>query len=197
MARVKNSTSPVRDKKAGSIRIIGGRWRGRKLPVLSAEGLRPTTDRIKETLFNWLQFELNDKAVVDLFAGSGSLGFEALSRGASQAILVETFQPAIQQLEKNITTLDAPARVVRDGAEAFLSSTDEHSIDVLFMDPPFGKGWLPKISLLLTQRAVLKTGAWVYIENGPDDTCDSWPANWQLHRQKQTGQVTSRLFQVN
>src|SRR5699024_5826550 len=90
---------------SGQIRIIGGLWRGRKLPVLNSEGLRPTTDRIKETLFNWLMFDVNERRCLDLFAGSGSLGFEALSRGASQVIMVEKDHQVAQQLSQNLARL--------------------------------------------------------------------------------------------
>lgn len=179
----------------GHVRIIGGRWRGRKLPVVSGEGLRPTTDRIKETLFNWLQFELADARVVDLFAGSGSLGFEALSRGAKTCQFVETWSPAVKQLGHNIATLSAPAQVDTQGALAFLANCPAQSIDLLLLDPPFRKGWLEQVMPLIEAHDVLAPNAWVYAEHGTDEQPRSWPTGWRLHREKTAGQVCYRLFQ--
>lgn len=180
----------------GSIRVIGGRWRGRKLPVVQAQGLRPTPDRVKETLFNWLQFELQDSYVLDLFAGSGSLGFEALSRGASKVCFAETWTPAIKQLEQNLATLDGSGQVYSGGAEACLAAQQAQSVDVVFLDPPFAQGWLDKIIPQLDTANVLKPGGWVYVESGTQDNFNHWPASWRLHREKKAGQVTFRLFQV-
>lgn len=179
----------------GQIRVIGGLWRGRKLPVVDAQGLRPTTDRIKETVFNWLQFEFADAQVVDLFAGSGGLGFEALSRGARHAHFVETWAPAVRQLGQNITTLNANAEVHSAGALAFLNQCPLASIDILFVDPPFDQAWLDKVVPVIAERQILKPGAWVYIESGSTETAQNWPIDWHLHREKTTGQVCYRLFQ--
>ena len=122
---------------SGQIRIIGGLWRGRKLPVLNSEGLRPTTDRIKETLFNWLMFDVNERRCLDLFAGSGSLGFEALSRGASQVVMVEKDHQVAQQLSQNLARLpQAPATVVNTDAMRYLASSAT-PFDLVFLDPPF------------------------------------------------------------
>lgn len=182
----------------GSIRIIGGAWRGRKLPVLHAEGLRPTTDRVKETLFNWLQFELLDACVLDLFAGSGSLGLEALSRGASKAVFAETSVPAVAQLKKNLVTLTGSDtdQVYSQGAEACITAQPAQSIDIAFIDPPFGKGWLDKVIPQLVSRDTVKPGGWIYVETGPQDNLKQWPKQWRLHREKKVGQVMSRLFVV-
>lgn len=179
----------------GQVRIIGGRWRGRKLPVVDAQGLRPTTDRVKETVFNWLQFELADANVVDLFAGSGGLGFEALSRGAAQCQFVETWAPAVTQLRENIQRLQANAQVHNKGALDFITSCAAASIDVLFIDPPFGQAWLENILPAIEARQILKPNAWVYVEAATGEQPSMWPANWQLHREKTAGQVSYRLFQ--
>ena len=184
----------------GSIRIIGGAWRGRKLPVLDAEGLRPTTDRVKETLFNWLQFELHDAAILDLFAGSGSLGLEALSRGAATAVFAETSAPAVAQLKKNLVTLTGSStgtgQVYDQGAEACIAAQPAQSIDIAFIDPPFAKGWLDRVIPQLVARNIMKSNGWVYVETGPQDSLKQWPQAWRLHREKKVGQVISRLFQV-
>lgn len=181
----------------GQIRIIGGRWRGRKLPVLHAEGLRPTTDRVKETLFNWLQFDLHGARVVDLFAGSGGLGFEALSRGAAEATLVETQPPAVALLRDNVTMLGIANQVRIDhrGALAWLDTATAQSVDVLFLDPPFGEDWLPKILPLVEKAGILAPGAFIYIEAGQSESDAGLPPGWQLLREKTAGQVRFRLFQ--
>lgn len=182
----------------GQIRIIGGRWRGRKLPVLDAQGLRPTTDRIKETLFNWLQFDLHGARVVDLFAGSGGLGFEALSRGAARATLVETQTQAIALLRDNITTLQVTGQADIDsrGALAWIESAPVHSVDVLFLDPPFGHDWLDQILPRIEQADILAPGAFIYIENGQAEAEGELPASWQLLREKTAGQVRFRLLRT-
>lgn len=191
----RRTTSSRQPPKAdGQIRIIGGQWRGRKLKVVDAQGLRPTTDRVKETLFNWLQFELADAQVLDLFAGSGGLGFEALSRGAAQVQFAETWAPAVRQLHSNIQHLHANATVNEQGALAAIQSQPKHSIDLVFLDPPFGQDWLNKVVAALTQADVVKPNGWIYLEAGPQDQVAQWPADWQLHREKQAGQVTFRLF---
>lgn len=181
----------------GQIRIIGGRWRGRKLPVLTAEGLRPTTDRIKETLFNWLQFNLHGARVVDLFAGSGGLGFEALSRGAKTATLVETQAQAVALLRDNITTLKVSDQVSIDsrGALAWIDNAQPQSIDVLFLDPPFGKGWLNQVLPRIEEKQLLAAGALIYVESGQVDAEPDFPPSWQLQREKVAGQVRFQLFQ--
>lgn len=179
---------------AGSIRVIGGRWRGRKLPVLNADGLRPTTDRIKETLFNWLQFELTGKTVVDLFAGSGGLGFEALSRGAEHAHFGEIQHDAQTLLVSNIERLQASATVHKDGALALLNTLGAKSIDVLFLDPPFRQGLLNEALSLVEKHQLLADNAWVYVETGRDEVTPQWPADWQIFREKTAGQVHARLF---
>lgn len=187
-------TSP--SPQLGNIRIIGGQWRGRKLPVVPAEGLRPTPDRVKETVFNWLQFELQDSYVLDLFAGSGSLGIEALSRGARGVCFAETWAPAVKQLEQNLATLGGAGQVYSKGAEECLAAQQVHSVDVVFLDPPFAQGWLEKIIPQLEAEKILKTGGWVYVESGTQDNFSNFPATWRLHREKKAGQVTFRLFQV-
>lgn len=181
----------------GQIRIIGGRWRGRKLPVLTADGLRPTTDRIKETLFNWLQFHLHGARVVDLFAGSGGLGFEALSRGAKAAILVETQAQAVALLRDNITTLKVTDEVSIDsrGALAWIDDALPRSIDVLFLDPPFGKNWLNQVLPHIEEKQLLAPGALIYMESGYSDAEPDIPTSWQLQREKVAGQVRFQLFQ--
>ena len=180
---------------SGQIRIIGGLWRGRKLPVLNSEGLRPTTDRIKETLFNWLMFDVNERRCLDLFAGSGSLGFEALSRGASQVIMVEKDHQVAQQLSQNLARLpQAPARVVNIDAVRYLASSTT-PFDLVFLDPPFHQELLPQVCQLLEEQGWLSVNAKIYIEREQAVEPLVLPKNWLLLKDKQAGQVTYQLYQ--
>lgn len=183
----------------GSIRIIGGQWRGRRLPVVAGDGLRPTTDRVKETVFNWLQFELQGSHVLDLFAGSGGLGLEALSRGAAQVTFAEVNPAAVQQLQKNLVQLNASERALINpkGAVEQLQNTLQGSVDILFLDPPFKQSWLDKVVPLIESNQLLAPSGWVYIELGRSEPLPPLPASWRLHREKSMGEVCSRLFQVS
>ena len=180
---------------SGQIRIIGGLWRGRKLPVLNSEGLRPTTDRIKETLFNWLMFDINERRCLDLFAGSGSLGFEALSRGASQVVMVEKDHQVAQQLSQNLARLpQAPATVVNTDAMRYLASSAT-PFDLVFLDPPFHQELLPQVCQRLEEQGWLSVDAKIYIEREQAVEPLVLPKNWQLLKDKQAGQVTYQLYQ--
>jgi len=146
------------------VRIIGGLHRGRKLPVNDAPGLRPTPDRVRETLFNWLGQNLSGWHCLDLFAGSGALGFEAASRGAASVILVEQAKLVARSLQIAAETLKDPAiRVVCADALAFLKKPQGLApLDLVFLDPPYGQGWLDRVIMLLLPH--LATDARLYIE---------------------------------
>ena len=122
----------------GEVRIIAGLWRGRKLPVLNAEGLRPTTDRVKETLFNWLMNDIAGSRCLDCFAGSGSLGLEALSRQAQAVVFLEKFTPAAKQLKQNLSALKTEKGSVinSDTCQFLAQKNSESAFDVVFIDPP-------------------------------------------------------------
>ncbi|BCQ32951.1 ribosomal RNA small subunit methyltransferase D [Erwinia rhapontici] len=179
---------------AGQIRIIGGQWRGRKLPVPDSAGLRPTTDRVRETLFNWLAADIQQAKCLDCYAGSGALGLEALSRHAASATLLELERPVAQQLEKNLATLGAKSgRVVNTNTLQFLGQKgDEHQL--VFIDPPFRQGLLEKTTQLLESNGWLSDGALVYVESEVEQGIPPVPVNWQLHREKIAGQVAYRLY---
>lgn len=178
----------------GQIRIIGGQWRGRKLPVPDSPGLRPTTDRVRETLFNWLAPSMVDATVLDCFAGSGALGLEALSRYATSATLLEMDRNVSQQLQKNLVTLKATnAKVVNTNTLNFLAQPGEpHSI--VFVDPPFRKGLLDETLALLESNSWLADEALIYVESEVENGMPAVPASWSLHREKVAGQVAYRLF---
>lgn len=179
---------------AGQIRIIGGLWRGRKLPVPDSAGLRPTTDRVRETLFNWLAPDIQGTRCLDCFAGSGALGLEALSRHAASVTLIELERPVAQQLEKNLATLGATAgRVINTNTLQWLAQQGEPH-DLVFIDPPFRKGLLEQTLTLLENNGWLTAGALVYVESEVENGLPPVPVSWQLHREKVAGQVAYRLY---
>lgn len=150
--------------KTGQVRIIGGQWRNTRLPVVERDGLRPTSDRTRETLFNWLQPALPGARVLDLFAGSGALGLEALSRGAREALLVEREPALATSLQQTLARLQGgdAGQVVRADAVAFLRAPLQGRFDVVFVDPPFEADlWSPVLQAL---PAWLAPGAWMYLE---------------------------------
>ncbi|MDT6962426.1 16S rRNA (guanine(966)-N(2))-methyltransferase RsmD [Cupriavidus sp. SZY C1] len=178
------------------VRIIGGRWKRSLLPVLEAEGLRPTPDRVRETLFNWLGQDLTGLACLDLFAGSGALGFEAASRGAATVTLVEANPRVAKQLRDNQYKLDAPQlRVVQADAFAAAAQMPADSFDVVFLDPPFAEDW---IGPALEHAARLtRPGGVVYVESdkalvGADAPV---PASLEVVRQARAGAVHFHLLQ--
>ncbi|RLM26693.1 16S rRNA (guanine(966)-N(2))-methyltransferase RsmD [Brenneria alni] len=179
---------------AGQIRIIGGQWRGRKLPVPDSPGLRPTTDRVRETLFNWLAPVIQQSRCLDCFAGSGALGLEALSRYAAYATLLEMERAVAQQLTQNLTLLRAEnAQVVNTDTLRWLAQAGE-PFDVVFVDPPFRKDLLNNSLSLLEQQGWLAPEAWIYVETEAENTQLAIPGNWRLHREKMAGQVAYRLY---
>jgi 16S rRNA (guanine966-N2)-methyltransferase len=192
MSKVKKQSEKSAPK--GHIRIIAGQHRGRKLPVLMADGLRPTTDRVKETVFNWLMPYIQDAHCLDCFAGSGGLGFEAISRGASSAILVELNKSAAQQLNDNKALLKASnIRVIQQNALNFLHS-NQQAYSLVFIDPPFRKGLAQKAAELLVEKG-LTDEALIYVEMEASDNLQIMPSHWQLLKEKVTGQVIYRLYQ--
>lgn len=179
----------------GEIRIIGGKWRGRKLPVLNAEGLRPTTDRIKETLFNWLIPVIRHAHCLDCYAGSGALGFEALSRGAATVMMLEKNRSVYCQLNDVAQKLGADnLTIVETDALAYLDAHATMPFNIIFIDPPYGKGLVSQTLSQLEHNHWLAEESWIYIETEQDQLSLTIPKNWQLYREKQTGQVIYRLF---
>ncbi|MFK8047327.1 MAG: 16S rRNA (guanine(966)-N(2))-methyltransferase RsmD [Halioglobus sp.] len=177
------------------LRIIGGQWRSRKLGFTPAEGLRPTSDRIRETLFNWLAPSIVDARCADLFAGSGALGLEALSRGASHCDFVDSAASATAQINANLSSLNAQERGQCHSCEAstYLQKLN-HKLDIVFIDPPFGHNLVqPTIEQLLSSQA-LAPQALIYIETGKDEPLSAVPAHWLRHREKTSGGVCYRLY---
>ncbi|WJD50108.1 MULTISPECIES: 16S rRNA (guanine(966)-N(2))-methyltransferase [unclassified Enterobacter] len=179
---------------SGQIRIIGGQWRGRKLPVPDSPGLRPTTDRVRETLFNWLAPSMVNARCLDCFAGSGALGLEALSRYAGASTLIEMERSVAQQLQQNLATLKAAnANVVNTNTLTFLNQTGTPH-DIVFVDPPFRKGLLDETLRLLEVNGWLADDALIYVESEVENGLPQVPVHWDLHREKVAGQVAYRLY---
>lgn len=177
---------------SGRLRIIGGAWRSRRLSFPDRVGLRPTPDRVRETVFNWLAPYLSGAHCLDLFAGSGALGFEALSRGAAQVIFVEQDRDACAAIETNVALLGTPAaRVVQAEALTYLSGAP-HPVDIVFLDPPYASALLEPASRLLQDRGWLKPHSFIYLES-PAAQSPSLPPHWELLRSKRAGQVGYHL----
>jgi len=182
--------------KIGQIRIIGGQWRGRKLSVLNSEGLRPTTDRVRETLFNWLAPWLPQANCLDCYAGSGALGIEAASRFAAQVTLIEKEAHVARQLQKNIEVLNAPQLTLHhaDTLRYLAQSRPDKPFNIVFIDPPFRRGLLEHTIQLLESHQWLAEDAVIYTENEVEQGTPSVPVNWALYREKFAGQVCYRLY---
>ncbi|KAB8165637.1 16S rRNA (guanine(966)-N(2))-methyltransferase RsmD, partial [Lysobacter maris] len=173
--------------------LIGGRWRGTRLEVPAVAGLRPTSDRVRETLFNWLMPTLPGARVLDLFAGSGALGLEAVSRGAAGAVLVERDRELAQALRALAARLPGgdAVEVVQADARHWLDAAPQAAFDIAFVDPPFADGlWeavLPRLS------AALVPDGWLYVE-APATAAPAPPPGWTLHREGRTREVRYALY---
>lgn len=179
----------------GQVRIIGGEWRGRKLPVPEAEGLRPTSDRVRETLFNWLQFSLPGRRCLDAFAGSGALAAEALSRGASLVTAVEQEPRVTRQLRDILIPLaGSRLQLVNANTLQWLQQTPPTPYDLVFLDPPFQLDLLEPVASLLETGGWLAEGALIYVERNRQATAPQLPPNWQLQKDKQAGEVQFSLY---
>ncbi len=182
--------------RSNSIRIIGGAFRGRRLGFPDVSGLRPTADRLRETLFNWLQGQTEGADCLDLFAGSGALGLEALSRGAKTVRFVDQSRTVIRQLHQNLQLLDAQDRpeVIATDAMRLLRREADRQFDIVFLDPPFASDWLAQACESLEHYGWLKSRSWIYLEQ---DSHRDWPAlpdSWHSHRQARAGQAACALL---
>jgi 16S rRNA (guanine966-N2)-methyltransferase len=180
-------------KKPNELRIIGGEWRGRRIRFAARPGIRPTPDRVRETLFNWLAPVVEGSRCLDLFAGSGALGLEALSRGAAAATFVESDRMSAERLRETIATLGTErARVVEADALRWLDGPTER-FDIVFLDPPFGSGLHAEASRKLDSGGWLSPSAYVYLEAPARDGPPPLPAGWTLHRSGKAGAVGYHL----
>ena len=202
MSKPRSSRKPTAAPGRQSVRLIAGRWRGRRLAFPEIEGLRPTPDRVRETLFNWLQGHCSGARVLDLFAGSGALGLEALSRGATEAVLVERHPAAVRQLGESLQALgvretaaagEARARVVPGDGYRYLEGAAE-PFDLVFLDPPFADGREVELCKLLLARGWLAPSGWLYVEHPTARTIPAWPDGLRPWREARAGDVTCHLL---
>lgn len=186
-----------RPEPSGKLRIIGGSWRGRKLSIPPHPELRPTPDRVRETLFNWLAPYIRDANCLDLFSGSGALGLEALSRGATHVSLVDYSAAVCSQLNQNLQILGASnAQVERADVVTWLQNKQPPGYDLVFLDPPYRQQLLEPCCELLVANNLLNKEAFIYVESAADETAPTVPGDWELHREKTAGQVRYQLYQA-
>ncbi|MBJ7556064.1 16S rRNA (guanine(966)-N(2))-methyltransferase RsmD [Marinomonas spartinae] len=191
------TTTKTSQKSTAKLRIIAGEWRSRQLPIPDIEGLRPTPDRVRETLFNWINHFVPGAQCADLFCGSGALGLEALSRGAKSALFVDNSKVVTRQMQINLDTLKAQnATVIQQNTKDFLMAATPIPMDLIFLDPPFRKDWMSQIVPLL-DRGWLADHAMVYIEMEKEAMLPSLPEHWTLLKEKAAGQLVYRLFEIN
>ncbi len=184
----------IKKSPPGRLRIVAGNWRSRLLDIADAPGLRPTPERIRETLFNWLAPHIEGASCLDLFAGTGALGLEALSRGAAGTVFVEKSEVAARVLKSNVEMLGAKgATVCEADAFEYLRQAPLRSFDIVFLDPPFAADMLEDLCRLIDERQVLAAGARVYLENDVATDEAVLPAGWELLKSRVAGQVRYAL----
>jgi 16S rRNA (guanine966-N2)-methyltransferase len=180
--------------KSNSVRIISGMWRGRRLQVADVPGLRPTGDRSRETLFNWLQPWISGADCADLFAGTGALGFEAASRGAKSVLMIEKHLRAQEVLGQSIEQLQAEqVKLQSGGAMRSIEQLKPDSFDLVFVDPPFDSNLGGLVLERLDKNACVRRGGFVYIES-PASTTIPPPQDWSVWRDQEIGEVRMQLF---
>ena len=178
----------------GKLRIIGGSLRGSRLVVPDAPGLRPTPDRVRETLFNWLMPVIDGARCLDLFAGTGALGIEALSRGAAWVDFVEQDARLARELQLNLARLKQTQASVRiSHALALLAEPAAAAYDIVFLDPPFSANLWPEAALALEAHDRLREDSWIYLEM-PAPATPALPENWRAHRESAAGAVRYALY---
>lgn len=194
-SRTSPASSRPKSNGAGQLRIIAGEWRGRKLPVADLPGLRPTSDRVRETVFNWLNIYVPGAHVLDCFSGTGALSLEALSRGAASAMMLEKAGPAAQTLKANLATLKSDkGQVFNTDSLQWLTKKAPHSFDLVFLDPPFRMDLLKTACELLESNGYLNENSLIYIEAEKELSPLPVPANWQPVKSKTAGQVCFTLW---
>lgn len=189
------AAAPGRGASARMLRIIGGSWRGRRFRFTAAADIRPTPDRVRETLFNWLAARLPGSRCLDLCAGSGALGLEALSRGAARVHFVDSDSHAVRDLRARLADWHAAgASVERTDALRYLRSRPD-LFDIVFLDPPYASGLVNAAARLLDEREWLAPGALVYVETAVRVPLPAMPQSWRLAKSKRAGEVGYHLFE--
>lgn len=183
--------------KSNTIRIIAGQWRGRRLPVLDHDGLRPSTDRVRETLFNWLMHDISSARCLDLFAGSGALGLECLSRGADSVVFVESNKRVAEQLQQNLQSLQALDKgdVINQNALNTVRQQAKAPFDLVFLDPPFDSDLLSQVMPLLNDNGWLADNALIYVEQPSKQ--DPYPTpDWAVYKEGKAGHSRYTLYSI-
>lgn len=180
---------------SNKLRIIGGEWRSRLIAFDDAPGLRPTPARVRETLFNWLQADVVNSRCLDLFAGSGALGFEAASRGAKQVVLVDNNPQTCRKLKENCMALTTERIEVVQAEVMQFIERGTPAFDLIFLDPPFGQGLVEPICRQLADTGLLAAYAKIYIETERKLALNDLPGHWQRLKYKQAGEVAYSLYQ--
>ena len=181
----------------GRLRIVAGKWRSRLLDIADAPGLRPTSERVRETVFNWLAPLIQGARCLDLFAGSGALGFEALSRGAASVVFVDNSGSAIKAIEKSARALEAAgADIHRGDAADYVRNARPASFDIIFLDPPFADDRLDDLCGLIEERGILAPGGRVYLEQDRGQAETPLPDRWRVLKDKTAGNVRYMLVEV-
>lgn len=184
-------------RKPGRLRIVAGKWRSRLLPIPDVEGLRPTSERIRETLFNWLGPRIHGTRCLDLYAGTGALGLEALSRDAAEVVFVESSEKAVRALRHSVDSLQATgADIVQGDAIAYLERAKPQSFDIIFLDPPFADNSIGDLCRLIAERRLLQPAGCVYIEQDRGSQLPDLPEGWQVRKSKTAGNVRYSLLSV-
>lgn len=182
----------IRNSKHSVVRIISGRWKGRRIPVL-AEGIRPTGDRVRETLFNWLTPYISGRRCLDMFAGTGALGIEALSRGAASAVFLEKNPRAAQALSDNLIAIGCNTAEVLNTDATVAQLSTAGPFDLVFLDPPFDGPTLQDLCKLLEQSGALAKSALVYLEMDKRQSLPELPLGWSILKDRTAGQVRFAL----
>ncbi len=184
--------------KTNSIRLIAGKWRGRRLPVLDHEGLRPTTDRVRETLFNWLMHDIPGARCLDVFSGSGALGLECLSRGAEHVSFIEADRRVAAQLQSNLSLLGAEesSDLIRQSAINVLRRKPVKGFDLVFLDPPFDSTLLTQTLPLLVENGWFSENALVYVEQASKQDIEPVPDSWRVYKEGKAGYCRYTLYSV-
>ena len=181
----------------GRLRIVAGKWRSRLLDIAEVPGLRPTSERVRETLFNWLAPSIQGARCLDLFAGTGALGFEALSRGATEVVFVDNSRRAIKAIEKSAKTLDAAGAVIHCGdAAEYVRNAAPASFDIIFLDPPFADDRHAALSRQIDESGILAPGGRIYLEQDRAKPEAAIPERWRVLRNKTAGNVRYMLVEA-
>jgi 16S rRNA (guanine966-N2)-methyltransferase len=188
----------MKKKRPGTVRIIGGKWRGTRLPIPDLPGLRPSGDRSRETLFNWLQADIHGARCIDLFSGSGVLGLEAASRGAAEVVLVEKSRLAADAIRESVERLNSEKiQVIHTDAIDWLARCEPQSMDIVFIDPPFSSGLERRALDLLTAGDNVRPGGLAYVETAREATPLAPQPGWEIVREKLLGDVRMQLLKKN